>query len=94
MTTSSLLDIDVDSLFEQCSISEIDLVHKKLQQSIEAKKEELRIMVGYVSFLADFHFDSHLSPFHNLLPKISVNDIVICCKRLTQLVKCVSHHPM
>lgn len=46
MTTSSLLDIDVDSLFEQCSINEIDLVHKKLQQSIEAKKEELRIMVG------------------------------------------------
>ncbi|XP_031632663.1 conserved oligomeric Golgi complex subunit 1 [Contarinia nasturtii] len=46
MTTSTLLDIDVDSLFEQCSISEIDLVHKKLQQNIEAKKEELRIMVG------------------------------------------------
>lgn len=46
MTTTSLLDIDVDALFEQCQIAEIDLVHKKLQQSIEAKKEELRIMVG------------------------------------------------
>lgn len=46
MTTASLLDIDVDSLFEQCSITDIDLVHKKLQQSIETKKEELRIMVG------------------------------------------------
>lgn len=44
--STNLLDIDVDSLFEQCSIHEIDLVHKKLQQSIEAKKEELRIMVG------------------------------------------------
>lgn len=44
--STNLLDIDVDSLFEQCSINEIDLVHKKLQQSIEAKKEELRIMVG------------------------------------------------
>lgn len=46
MTTSNLLDIDVNSLFEQCTISEVDLVHKKLQECIEAKKEELRIMVG------------------------------------------------
>lgn len=46
MATTSILDIDVDLLFEQHSITEIDLVHKKLQQNIEAKKEELRIMVG------------------------------------------------
>lgn len=42
----NLLDIDVDSLFEQFSVGDIDQVHKKLQSSIEEKKEELRVMVG------------------------------------------------
>lgn len=50
MTTLNLLEINVDSLFEQCGIAEIDQVHKKLQQNIEEKKEELRIMVGYVKY--------------------------------------------
>lgn len=42
----NLLDIDVESLFEQFSVSDIDQVHSKLQSSIEEKKEELRVMVG------------------------------------------------
>lgn len=46
MAAINLLDINVDSLFEQYSISEIDQIHNKLKQSIEEKKEELRMMVG------------------------------------------------
>lgn len=46
MASINLLDINVDTLFEQYGIHEIDHVHKKLQQNIEEKKEELRIMVG------------------------------------------------
>lgn len=46
MASSNLLDINVDLLFEQYSINEIDQVHKNLQQNIEEKKEELRMMVG------------------------------------------------
>lgn len=46
MASLNLLDINVDALFQQYGIHEIDQVHKKLQQSIEEKKEELRIMVG------------------------------------------------
>lgn len=46
MASMNLLDINVDRLFQQYGIHEIDQVHKKLQQNIEEKKEELRIMVG------------------------------------------------
>lgn len=46
MASPNLLDINVDLLFEQYGINEIDQVHKNLQQNIEEKKEELRIMVG------------------------------------------------
>lgn len=42
----SLLDIDVDELFEQHGIAEIDRIHKQLQTDVEHKKEELRTMVG------------------------------------------------
>ncbi|ETN58724.1 hypothetical protein AND_009688 [Anopheles darlingi] len=41
-----LLDIDVDKLFKQHNVAEIDLVHKRLQGEIELKREELRTMVG------------------------------------------------
>lgn len=44
--TLNLLDINVDSLFEQYNVSEIDQIHNKLKLSIEEKKEELRMMVG------------------------------------------------
>lgn len=43
---SNLLDLNVDGLFETYSINEIDQIHHKLQQSIEEKKEDLRMMVG------------------------------------------------
>ena len=46
MASLNLLDINVDALFEQHNISEIDQIHKMLQQNIEEKKEELRMMVG------------------------------------------------
>lgn len=42
----SLLTINVDTLFEQHSIADIDKIHKKLQNDVEEKKEELRTMVG------------------------------------------------
>ncbi|KAK3915111.1 Conserved oligomeric Golgi complex subunit 1 [Frankliniella fusca] len=46
MVPSSMLDIDPDKLFEEKSISEIEIVQKKIQDEIERKKEELRTMVG------------------------------------------------
>lgn len=42
----NLLNINVDKLFEQHSIAEIDQVHKRLQAEVELKREELRTMVG------------------------------------------------
>lgn len=42
----SLLDINVDTLFEQHSVLNIAEIHKKLQSDVEQKKEELRTMVG------------------------------------------------
>uniref|UniRef100_A0A0P6IU56 Conserved oligomeric Golgi complex subunit 1 n=1 Tax=Aedes aegypti TaxID=7159 RepID=A0A0P6IU56_AEDAE len=42
----NLLNINVDKLFEQNSIAEIDQVHKRLQAEVELKREELRTMVG------------------------------------------------
>lgn len=46
MSTLNLLEINVNSLFEQHTIHEIHQIHKKLQTDVEAKKEELRTMVG------------------------------------------------
>ncbi|XP_055640668.1 conserved oligomeric Golgi complex subunit 1 isoform X2 [Toxorhynchites rutilus septentrionalis] len=43
---TNLLNIDVNKLFEECSITEIDQVHKRLQAEVELKREELRTMVG------------------------------------------------
>lgn len=48
MSTPNLLEINVNSLFEQHTVAEIHQIHKKLQTDVEAKKEELRTMVGYV----------------------------------------------
>uniref|UniRef100_A0A182YBC7 Conserved oligomeric Golgi complex subunit 1 n=1 Tax=Anopheles stephensi TaxID=30069 RepID=A0A182YBC7_ANOST len=44
--TVDLLNIDVDQLFKQHNVAEIDLVHKRLLNEIELKREELRTMVG------------------------------------------------
>uniref|UniRef100_A0A182P9L2 Conserved oligomeric Golgi complex subunit 1 n=1 Tax=Anopheles epiroticus TaxID=199890 RepID=A0A182P9L2_9DIPT len=41
-----LLNIDVDQLFKQHNVAEIDLVHKRVLNEIELKREELRTMVG------------------------------------------------
>ncbi|XP_034114735.2 conserved oligomeric Golgi complex subunit 1 [Drosophila albomicans] len=41
-----LLQLNVDALFEQHSVLEIDTVQKKIQTVVENKREELRTMVG------------------------------------------------
>ncbi|KAL7729721.1 hypothetical protein ACLKA6_014591 [Drosophila palustris] len=41
-----LLQLNVDTLFEQHSVLEIDTVQKKIQTVVENKREELRTMVG------------------------------------------------
>lgn len=46
LSTDSLLNLNVDSLFEQHNVADITLVNKKIQEVIEEKKEELRTMVG------------------------------------------------
>ncbi|XP_065366547.1 conserved oligomeric Golgi complex subunit 1 isoform X2 [Calliphora vicina] len=46
MATLNLLNLNVDTLFEQHSVIEIDTVHKKIQEVVENKREELRTMVG------------------------------------------------
>ncbi|XP_030374404.1 conserved oligomeric Golgi complex subunit 1 isoform X2 [Scaptodrosophila lebanonensis] len=44
--STNLLNLNVDVLFEQHSVPEIDVVHKKIQTVVENKREELRTMVG------------------------------------------------
>uniref|UniRef100_A0A1I8N4E9 Conserved oligomeric Golgi complex subunit 1 n=1 Tax=Musca domestica TaxID=7370 RepID=A0A1I8N4E9_MUSDO len=46
MATLNLLNLNVDTLFEQHSVGEIDAIHKKIQEVVENKREELRTMVG------------------------------------------------
>ncbi|XP_054746966.1 conserved oligomeric Golgi complex subunit 1 isoform X1 [Anastrepha obliqua] len=46
MDAANLLNLDVNTLFEQHSVPEIDIVHKKIQSVVENKREELRLMVG------------------------------------------------
>lgn len=46
MASEKVLSFEPDTLFEQHNISEIDQIHKKLQNDIERKKEELRTNVG------------------------------------------------
>lgn len=42
----NLIDIDPTSIFEQHNIADVIEIHKSLQNEIEKKKEELRMMVG------------------------------------------------
>lgn len=42
---TSYLNLDVNRIFEQYTISEIDVVNREIQNEIEKKKEELRTMV-------------------------------------------------
>ncbi|XP_037893644.1 conserved oligomeric Golgi complex subunit 1 [Glossina fuscipes] len=46
MSSLDLLLLNVDTLFEQHSVTEIEMVHKRIEEVIENKKEELRTMVG------------------------------------------------
>lgn len=41
MPAPNLLNIDVDALFEQHNVSEIDAINKKIQAECELKREEL-----------------------------------------------------
>lgn len=42
---SSFLNLDVNKVFEQHNISEIEVINRNIQNEIEKKKEELRTMV-------------------------------------------------
>lgn len=45
MTSTSLLNLDVDQVFAQNSIAEVENINAKVQAQIENKREELRMMV-------------------------------------------------
>lgn len=45
MATANLLNLDVDQIFEQNNVSEIESINRKIQAEIENKREELRMMV-------------------------------------------------
>lgn len=45
MTSTSLLNLDVDQVFAQNSIAEVESINAKVQAQIENKREELRMMV-------------------------------------------------
>lgn len=51
MATAKLINLDVDQIFEQNHISEIEVVNRKIQAEIENKREELRTMVNLICFL-------------------------------------------
>lgn len=46
MISQSLLNVNADKLFQQLTVEEIEDVRKKLNNEIERKREELRMMVG------------------------------------------------
>lgn len=46
MISHSLLNVNADKLFQQLTVEEIEDVRKKLNNEIERKREELRMMVG------------------------------------------------
>ena len=43
---SSFVDMDVREIFEKHTIEETRGIHRKVNQEIERKKEELRMLVG------------------------------------------------
>jgi conserved oligomeric Golgi complex subunit 1 len=48
MATTNLINLDVDQIFEQHTVSEVEVVNRKIQAEIELKREELRTMVCFV----------------------------------------------
>jgi len=47
MTTTNYLDLDINKLFEEHTIKEIEEIRKKIQLESDRKKIELRTLVGY-----------------------------------------------
>jgi conserved oligomeric Golgi complex subunit 1 len=47
MATANLINLDVDTIFEQHTVGEIEAVNRKIQAEIELKREELRTMVCF-----------------------------------------------
>lgn len=45
MASVNTLNLDVDQVFAQNSISEVENINRKIQAQIESKREELRLMV-------------------------------------------------
>jgi conserved oligomeric Golgi complex subunit 1 len=46
MAGVNLLNLDVDQIFEQNNVNEIEVINRKVQAEIEKKREELRMMVN------------------------------------------------
>lgn len=46
MNLEDYLNVSVDKLFEDHTISEVEQIHTKLQNEVEAKKAEIRGFVG------------------------------------------------
>jgi hypothetical protein len=47
MAATNLINLDVDQIFEQHTVSEVEVVNRKIQAEIELKREELRTMVCF-----------------------------------------------
>lgn len=45
MASVSTINLDIDQVFAQNSISEVESINRKMQSQIESKREELRLMV-------------------------------------------------
>lgn len=50
MASVNFLNVDVDQVFEQHGVSEIEAMNRKIQAEIENKREELRMMVKISAF--------------------------------------------
>lgn len=46
MTHLSYLNIDINKLFEKQTVAEIEEINKKIQQEVDEKKKELKILVN------------------------------------------------
>lgn len=46
MSADKFLDLDINKLFEEYTIKEIELIQKQIQNESDRKKIELRTLVG------------------------------------------------
>ena len=84
MSTANLLNLDVDKIFEQHSINEVEAVNRKIQAEIENKREELRTMVRKLRDLINVLSDGDMSVW--FVSRL-VRDIVILFKQPIQSLK-------